>query len=108
MRLSLQFGLIEPARDVNWWQKIEDFPKLVLYKNLKWEFIMYAEDSTHKVEYICHFSEVPTYDPTWHATTYESIDHLLNDGYGPKCECGAIYSGFAWDHMRMCPKWVKW
>lgn len=69
---------------------------------------MYQEDTTKQVDYICYFSEVKIYVPNFSATTYENIDHLFNTGYGPKCDCGAIYTSFPWDHMKMCPKWTKW
>ena len=107
MKLRLQFGLSEPPREVSWWQKIQDFPSLVDYKGLKWEFIVYGDDPTKQVDYICNFSEVPTYDPNYSATTYVNIDHLLNAGYG-SCTCGAIYSSFPWAHMLYCFKWKKW
>jgi hypothetical protein len=69
---------------------------------------MYGDDHTHKVDHICWFSEVATYDPNWYATTYTNIDNLLSDGHGSKCECGAIYTSFPHAHMLFCPKWSKW
>lgn len=108
MKLGLRFGLAEPQRDVNWWQPIESFPVLILYKKAKWEFVMWGPDPSHRVEHICHFSEVQTYDPNWYATTYFDIEQLLNTGYGSKCECGAAYTSFPQIHMFFCPKWFKW
>ena len=90
MKLRLQFGLAEPAREATWWQPITSFPPLVTYKNKKWEFTMYAPDIANKVEYICYFSEIATYDPNWHATTYESIDNLFITGSGIGCECECL------------------
>lgn len=107
MKLKMHFGLNEPARIINWWQTIKDFPPLVLYKKKKWEFAIYDTDQSKQVDYICHFSPLQTYDPNWHATTYVDIDYLFNTGYG-KCECGAEYTSFPWDHMKFCPKWTKW
>jgi hypothetical protein len=108
MKLKLQFGLNEPAREVNWWQQVTDFPHLVLYKNKKWQFEMYGPDQTNQVDQICYFSEVASYDPNWYATTYQDISGWLDNGYGAKCECGAIYTSFPQAHMFFCPKWSKW
>lgn len=108
MKLSLRFGLHEPPREVNWWQPIKNFPYLVTFKGVKYEFEMYAEDPTKRVEYICHFSEVKSYDPNYYADTYFDVDALLNTGYGSKCECGAIYTSFPQFHMFFCPKWTKY
>ena len=108
MRIKIQFGLNEPLREAKWYQPIEMFPTLVLYKGKKWEFFMYGEDPAKLVDLICTFSEVMTYDPNWYATTYVNIDDLFNIGYGANCQCGAIYSGIPWDHMLFCPKWIPW
>lgn len=107
MRLSLKFGMAEPTRQCNWWQHITKFPYLVLYKGRKYEFVMYDEDPSGQVDYICRFSEVPSYDPNWHATIYQDIDHLFDEGYGEKCACGAAYTSFPQIHMFFCPKWSK-
>jgi len=107
MKLSLHFGLTEPKRTIYWHGEIGEFPTLILFKGSKWEFVLYQRDDTGVVDYICNFSEVPPYDPNFHATTYKNIDHLF-ESYGRKCECGAIYTSFPWDHMRMCPKWERW
>lgn len=107
MKLTLQFGLNEPKRIVNWWQHITDFPVLVLFKNEKWEFVMYGADDTKQTEYICHFSPVKGYDPNWHATTYVDISNMLTNTYGTNCECGAIYTSSQNHHMFFCPKWQK-
>ena len=77
MKLKLQFGLAEPARLVNWWQTITDFPTLVLYKNKKWEFVMYGPDQTRQVEHICYFSEIATTNPLWHNMGYQDIEPLM-------------------------------
>jgi hypothetical protein len=93
---------------MQWWQSIKDFPVLVLFKSKKWEFAMYSPDSTNRVAYICYFSEVKSFDPNFYATTYVDItDTILGIGWD-KCECGAIYSSFPWDHMRFCKKWIPW
>lgn len=107
MRLALQFGLAEPIREINWWQPVSSFYPLVLYKGKKYEFVTWDEDLTKKVDYICVFAEVRSFDPTWYATTYENIDNLLGLGAGG-CECGAIYTSFPQFHMFFCPRWSKW
>lgn len=108
MKLKLQFGMNEPRREANWHRRIDEFPTLVLYKNSKWEFVMYQRDDTKESEYILFFSMVKSYDPNWHANTYESIDYCLDSGWGGKCECGAAYTSFPQLHMFFCPKWTKW
>lgn len=108
MKLRLHFGLAEPPREINWWQHVQDFYPLVLFKGKKWEFTMYKEDQHNPDILMCYFSEIQTYDPNWHSTTYYNIDSLLNTGYGSKCECGAVYTSFPQAHMFYCPKWTKW
>jgi hypothetical protein len=107
MRFRCHFGLNEPPRECAWWKPIQEFPPLVKFKGTKYEFVMWGPDPTNQVDYILHFSQMATYDPNWHATVYEDIDHLFF-GYGQTCECGAIYSSFPWDHMRFCRLWTKW
>lgn len=108
MKIRLQFGLIEPHRDIDWWQKVTDFPHFVLYKGDKWQFEMYGTDPFQNIDYVCYFSPVRKDDPLYTSQNYESLESLLNPGYGNKCECGARYSSFEWDHMRFCPLWKKW
>ncbi len=103
MKVKLQFGE-NPKRIINWWSSAKDFPPLVLYKNEKWEFVMYDEDDTGESEYVFMFSRVPSYDPNWHATTYVDIGHLISGGPGPVCQCGSEHGG---GHMFFCPKWTK-
>ena len=107
MRLKIQFGLVEPEREVEWWQRVEDFPHLVIFKGVKWEFIAILDDPMKKADHICVFSQVKSYDPAWNATTYEDIDRMFNTGYGDRCECGSIYTSAPMIHMFYCPKWRK-
>jgi hypothetical protein len=108
MKLKLHFGLGEPAREINWYQsEIRNFPYLVTFKGKKYEFVLYDEDKTNKVDYLCHFSEMRSHDPNFYATTYYDLDYLVF-GTGLQCQCGAIYTDFPWDHMKMCPKWIPW
>lgn len=106
MKLLLQFGLLEPKRIINWWNQVEDFPTLVLYKGNKWEFVMYDEDDTGQADYVCMFSEVKSHDPNWWAS-YEDISKYLDQGPGGRCECGAAYTSFPQCHMYFCPKWTR-
>lgn len=106
MKLGLRFGALEPQRNINWRQQVTDFPYLVLYKGNKYEFIMYGDDNTKQVDYICHFGELKSTNPAWNKK-FEDISRYLDDGPN-KCECGAIYSSFPWDHMRFCKQWSKW
>lgn len=108
MKLILQFGINEPKRQINWWNQIKEFPHLVLYKGKKWEFVMYDEDPSKQVDYICMFGEIQSYDPNWHATIYADISGYLDSGPGGKCECGSIYTSFPQSHMFFCPKWTKY
>jgi hypothetical protein len=107
MKLVLQFGPLEPKREVNWWQAVQDFPSLVIHKNKKWEFVMYQEDPLRNVDYICYFSEINTFDPNYHAVTYKNIDEMFDTSWGSRCECGAIYTSFKDHHMFFCPKWTR-
>jgi hypothetical protein len=105
VKLSLRFGLAEPGRTVIWWQGIHNFPKLVLYKDKKYEFSIYEEDPSKHTDYIFHFSQVQSYNPVWHVTHYDNIDYLFNDHLG--CECGASHTDFPQVHMFYCQKWSK-
>lgn len=107
MRLRLQFGLNEPLKEINWWKGVKEFPNLVIYKDKKWEFFAYDKDPSNLVDYHCVFSEVPTYDPNWHATVYENIDYLLGSSIKGECECGAVHTEFPQIHLSFCPKWSK-
>ena len=107
MRLELQFGLNEPKRQMSWWGGIKNFPPLVTYKGKKWEFVIYQDDPTGAVDYICTFGEVPVWDPAFESTGYIDMASFLEDGWG-KCECGAIYTSFKDLHMRYCPKYIPW
>ena len=108
MKLKLQFGYNEPKRDVNWYGQITSFPSLVLYKGKKWEFVVYQDDPTKEADHIFIFGELHGYDPQYNSPDFQNIDHMFDSGYSGKCECGAAYSNFKWDHMRFCPKWSKW
>ena len=107
MKLKLQFGTIEPKRDVTWWQGVTNFPTLVIYKGNKWEFVMYQPDDTGQSDFILFFGEIYSYNPNFYATTYIDIDYMFNAGYSGNCECGAAYTSFKDGHMFFCKKWTK-
>jgi hypothetical protein len=108
MKIRLQFGLIEPHRDINWYQTITDFPHFVLYKGDKWQFEMYGSDPFQNIDYVCYFSPVRKDNPLYTSQAYENIDQLINPGWGTKCECGAIYTSAPQIHMFFCPLWKKY
>lgn len=104
MKLDLVFGSNGLKKSVDWYQPLEAFPKLLMFRGKKWEWAVYSETSPAVWELV--FSELPTYDPNFYASEYSVFEDMFektND-----CCCGAIFSSFPWDHMRMCPKWVKW
>jgi hypothetical protein len=102
MRLKLKFGNDE--LQYAWFQEISNFHGLIIYKNKKWEFVVYDEDSEKKCDFVCHFSRVRNFDPNWHATTYYNLDKELYDAI--VCECGKDKHGWA-GHPTWCPKWAK-
>ena len=101
MKLGLQFGAFEPQRIVNWSSPIKDFPSLVIYKDKKWEFVIYDLDQTGQTSWICNFSEVQSYDPNYYATTYVNVEYMFTTA---GCQCGSAHGG---GHMFFCPKWTK-
>lgn len=107
MRLRVDFGLHGARREVNWWQPIEDFPKLFRFQGKKWEWFMYDKDKSGHVDYVLTFSEIASYDPNWHATM-DDFEDRFGHQIGVKCECGAVYTSFPNFHMLYCPMWRKW
>jgi hypothetical protein len=108
MKLSLHLGLAAPRRTVYWWSTIGDFPTFVLYKGSKFEFAGYKKDPLDQFDYICYFSEVYKTD-TNYSKDYKDIDYLFNkDSDLNRCDCGAEFSSFSWDHMRFCQLWKPW
>ena len=105
MRLALKFGKLE-VRHMGWWNPFNTFPTLVKYDGKKWEFTMHDSDDSGRAEKILYFAELHSYDPNWHATTFQDIEHLLDKVYGPKCECGKDKHNFT-SHSDWCPKGKK-
>lgn len=106
MRLALKFGNDEQLRHMGWWNPIGNFPTLVKYNGKKWEFVMYDTDKTGVADNILYFSQLASYDPNWHATTFQDIEHLLDRIWGPTCECGKDKHKFT-SHSHWCPKGKK-
>lgn len=107
MKIKFKFGIGEPSKTANWWGgHITSFHKLIIYKGKKYEFVMYDSDDTKQVDYICAFSPLHSYDPAWHADTFQDIDSMFDDVWG-NCECGAAYTSFPNHHMFFCKKWSK-
>jgi len=108
MKLKLYLGIAESPRVVTWWKSdVTSFPNLVIYKNKKYQFIMYEEDDTKQVDYICRFSEMQSYDPGWSSYAFEDIGHMIDDFFGTKCECGSVHTFASQFHMFFCPLWKK-
>jgi hypothetical protein len=108
MKLSLHLGLAEPRRTVYWWSPIANFPTFILYKGNKFELVGYQKDNFDQIDYNCYFIEVHKADPNYRKD-YMNIDYLLNkDNDLNKCDCGAEFSSFPWDHMRFCQSWKPW
>lgn len=86
MKIELQFGSHLP-KFMDWPKTVKEFPALVLYKGIKYEFAIYNEDDTGRSDYVFIFSTVQSYDPNWYATVYEDIDQLIAST--KECDCGA-------------------
>jgi hypothetical protein len=105
MRLRVELGY-EAIKEVTWYARLDDFPKLIKYMGFNYEWIMYDKDLTGKVDIVLSYARLPTYDPN-----YGVICTLWVDMYPDipsECDCGAKYTSFSWDHMRMCKLWRKW
>jgi hypothetical protein len=104
MYLKIKFGLNGKEKTLSWYQKIEDFPKLLRFEGKKWEWIVYNAIGGGDYELV--YSEIPTYDPSFYIDM-PSFEELF-PGNEQKCECGAHFSSFSWDHFRYCSKWRPW
>jgi hypothetical protein len=105
MKLRIDFGQIA-RKEVNWYNSLEDFPKLLSYHGKRYEWFMYDKDKSGQTDYILTFSELPTYDPNYYAEM-EDFDAIFGGAMGIQCECGAIYTSFPQFHMFYCKKWRK-
>lgn len=104
MKLFIIFGYGTPKKEVNWYRDLMDFPKLIRYSGSKWEWAMYHNIGS---DYELTFSQIATYDPNFYADM-PGFEDMFEWGNVDKCECGAAYSGFTFDHMRFCKKWKPW
>lgn len=105
MRIRVRFGQ-DNQEETDWHKNLDDFPKLLIYKNKKYDWVFYDKDETSKVDIILLFTEVPNYDPNFYVDC-SSWENLFS-GSQPGCECGARFSSFDFDHMRMCKLWKPW
>ena len=103
MKLIINFGLTT-KKEVSWYKDVTEFPKLLRFNGARWEWAMYNQIGK---DYELTFSQIPSYDPNFYADM-ESFEDMFGWPNRDKCECGAIYSPFSWDHSRFCRKWVKW
>lgn len=105
MKITVMFGVNGHKKQIKWYRDLTDFPKSFIFDGKRWEWFTYTPIS--KDEYELLFAEMSAYDPGYY-TEMEDFEvrfgSLVNDG----CECGAIYSSFGWDHMRMCKLWQPW
>jgi len=105
MRIRVLFGLTD-NKEMSWFRPLEDFPKLIKYLGKNYEWLLYEEDPTGQVDQILTFSQLPGYDPNYGVWCPNWTDMT---GWDPdKCECGAKYGSFDWDHFRYCKKWSPW
>jgi hypothetical protein len=105
VKLIINFGHQGIRKEVNWYRDFMDFPKLLKFQGVGWEWVVYT---TVGDDYELTFSKIPTYDPNYYASM-ESYEEMFEwGGDKDKCCCGSIYTSFSFDHMRYCPKWTKW
>ena len=103
MKLNIKFGDIT-ERMITWPKSIHDFPKIIKYLGKKWQSFMY---SGHGNDYELIFTEIKTYDPNFYAYA-QDFEDFMGMNMGKRCECGAKFSGFKWDHMFYCDLWEPW
>jgi len=103
MKLVINFGL-NIKKEVYWYKDVMDFPKLIRFNGNKWEWSMYQSSGNG---YDLIFSQVATYDPNYYVDM-PSFEEMFEWDSTNKCECGAIYSSFNWDHLRYCSRWKPW
>lgn len=106
MRLRIDFGLSGPRKELNWYQDITGFPKVFAFNGKKWNWLSYEKDPNLVYDLILTYSEIPSYDPDYHATMGDFDDMF---GYRTRtgCECGSIYTSYKDGHMFYCPMWRK-
>ena len=104
MTLIVRFGM-DIKKEVNWYKDMMAFPKFIRFQGKKWEWAMY--NTIGSVNELT-FAQLHTYDPNFYIDM-ESFEEMFEWGSNSdKCECGANYTSFSFDHMRYCKKWTKW
>ncbi len=107
MRITIRFGF-DHKKEVSWYQDIMDFPKLMKFNGKRWEWFSYQKDPNSSWnDYELTFSELPVYDPSYYSDM-KSFEEMFEGAKGDGCECGAAFSSFKWDHMRLCKLWKPW
>ena len=104
MRLKIAFGYKSIEKIVDWNRDVTDFPKLIKFDGRRWEWVTY--NSPDGLTYELVFSQIPTFDPNFYADMPDFETMFPNSEI--KCECGARFSSFGFDHMRMCKLWRPW
>jgi len=105
MKLKLNFGIAH-WRETDWWQPIAFFPTLLTFRTVKYELSAFDEDPTGRYDQILNFAEIQSWDPAYSVTSDAFESRFESES--TKCECGANYSPFQFDHMRMCRQWKPW
>jgi len=105
MRLRVKLGSTD-IKEVSWYRALEDFPKIIKYLGRNYEWVFYDIDPTGKVDHVLTFGILMPYDPRY-GVACESWSDLFGSDFNT-CDCGAAYTSFSWDHMRMCRKWSPW
>lgn len=103
-RLKIEFG-ISYSKETNWWGGIETFPSPLSYRDVKYEYAFYKEDSSKQYDYILTFGEIRPWDPayTLDCLSWESRFGSEADA----CQCGSSFTSFPAGHMFYCPLWRK-
>lgn len=104
MKLIIKFGHDGPKRQVDWWRDVMDFPKLIKFEGKRWERVI--SSGPYGGAYDLTYSQIPMYDPHYY-DEMPSFEEMFEWG-SEKCQCGAVYTSFSWDHMRFCPKYKPW
>jgi hypothetical protein len=105
MRLRVIFGFIA-TKEVVWWLELDQFPNLIKYLGKNYECVTHDSDLAGKVDYVLTFSPLMSYDPN-----YDVFCPVWGEMFPPDtggCECGAAFTSFPWDHLRMCRLWKPW
>jgi len=105
MKITIHFGSEGPQKQINWWKELMDFPKALSYNNKKWEWSFYTTDPAGFSDYVLILSQIPSYDPHFYVDMV-SFEELFGSDF--KCECGAKFSSFEWDHMFYCSMRTPW